>query len=63
MSQSDILHKYLRMPKSNDGLARNEHAFYKSVWPKMEELRKKDRVISVFERMQFGKEIPIWQLK
>lgn len=63
MSQSDILRRYLDIPKSSDGFPRNESTFYKEIWPMMDELRKKDRSLQTFDRVQFGKEIPVWQLK
>jgi hypothetical protein len=58
-----MLRRYLGLGKSNDGLKRDEQTFYKQVWPMMEQLRKQDKNIQTFERMQYGKEIPIWQLK
>jgi hypothetical protein len=63
ISQSDILMKYLQLQKRDDGLARTEDTFYKKVWPQMEEQRKRDKTIQTFERMHFGKEVPVWQLK
>lgn len=65
LSQSDILRVYLELPKTSphDTLKRNENTFYKEVWPMLEHMRKQDKGIQTFERLQFGKEIPIWQLK
>ncbi len=63
MSQSDILRTYLKMAKNeDDGLKRDEETFMKVVWPKLEGERKKDKSIKTYERMQFGKEVPVWTL-
>jgi hypothetical protein len=48
------------MPKEDDGLKRDEEAFYTVVWPKLETERKNDKSIKTYERMQFGKEVPVW---
>ena len=70
-SQSDILRTYLKFQKSgdastsgkqDDGLKRDEETFFKVVWPKLEAERKKDKSIKTYERIQFGKEIPVWSL-
>jgi len=60
LSQSDILRTYLKMPKEDDGLKRDEETFYTVVWPKLETERKNDKSIKTYERMQFGKEVPVW---
>ena len=44
-------------------MRRDENTFYKIVWPQLENIRKKDKTIQTFDRLQFGKETPIWQLK
>lgn len=64
ISQSDILRTYLKMPKASedDGLKRDEETFMKTVWPKLEGERKRDKSIKTYERMQFGKEVPVWTL-
>jgi hypothetical protein len=51
------------MNKGTDGLKRDETTFFKAVWPKLEEERKRDRSVQTYERMQFGKEVPVWTLK
>lgn len=53
----------MALEKTGDGLKRDERTFYKEVWPSLEDLRKRDKSIQTFERMQYGKEIPVWQLK
>ena len=63
MSQSDIMHHYVNLPKANDGLRRDEATFYKQVWPVLDNLRKNDKDISKFERMHYGKEIPVWRIE
>ncbi len=61
LSQSDILRTYLKLPKdSKDGLKRDEETFYKTVWPRLEQERKKDKQVKSFERTMFGKEVPVW---
>jgi hypothetical protein len=64
ISQSDILRTYLKMSKSSedDRLKRDEETFMKTVWPKLEGERKRDKSIKTYERMQFGKEVPVWTL-
>jgi len=57
------LRRYLQTPKATDQLKRDEATFYRQVWPILEQLRKKERNIQTYDRMQFGKEVPIWQLK
>ena len=63
LSQSDIYRMYAKMPKDNDGLSRDESTFYAKVWPLMEQERKRDKQIQAFERMQLGREVPVWTLK
>lgn len=63
LSQSEILRRYMALEKTGDGLKRDERTFYKEVWPSLEDLRKREKTIQTFERMQYGKEIPVWQLK
>ncbi|CDW83383.1 UNKNOWN [Stylonychia lemnae] len=63
ISQTDILQKYLQLEKKDDGLSRNENTFNSRVWPELERLRKQDKQLQVYERMQFGKFVPVWQLK
>ena len=61
LSQSDILRIYLRLPRDpKDGLKRDEETFYKHLWPRLEQERVRDRSIKKYERMQFGREIPVW---
>jgi hypothetical protein len=61
LSQADILRLYLRMPKDvKDGLKRDEETFYKQLWPRLEGERVRDRSIKRYERMQFGREVPVW---
>jgi hypothetical protein len=57
------LRNYLKMGRENDGLRRDEDTFYRHVWPKLEEERRRDRSIQTYERMQFGREVPVWTLK
>ena len=55
------MRSYLRLPKDKkDGLKRDEETFYKLVWPRLEGERKREKSIKSFERMQFGKEVPVW---
>jgi len=63
LSQTDILRRYISTPRGKDKLKRDENSFYKKVWPMLEQLRKKDKTIQSFDKIQFGREIPIWQLK
>lgn len=61
LSQADILRMYLRMPKdTKDGLKRDEETFYRLLWPRLESERVRDRSIKKYERMQFGREVPVW---
>lgn len=53
----------MRLPKENDGLKRDEITFYSQIWPKLEQERKRDKSVQSYEKMQFGKEIPMWTLK
>jgi len=36
LSESDMLRKYLALPKNKDGLPRDELSFRESVWPLLE---------------------------
>ncbi len=63
ISQSDMMHRYLRMDKADDLLKRDEATFYSKVWPELENMRKRDKKIQTFERLTFGQYIPVWQLK
>lgn len=61
LSQTDILRLYLRLPKdTKDGLKRDEETFYKTLWPRLESERVRDRSVKKYERMQFGREVPVW---
>ena len=51
-----------KQSKENDGLKRDEETFYKTVWPRLEAERKRDKSVKSYERMQFGREIPVWTL-
>jgi len=62
ISQTDVLRAYLRLEKNDDGLRRDEETFFKIVWPRLEQERKRDKAIKSYERMSFGKEIPVWTL-
>ena len=44
-------------------LKKDEGTFYRQIWPLLQDLRKRDKGINSFEKIQFGKEIAIWQLK
>eukprot|EP00347_Sterkiella_histriomuscorum_P007620 403348215 len=63
LSQTDILQRYLQIEKQGDKLSRNENTFNNTVWPELEKKRKGDKQLQVYERLQFGKYIPVWQLK
>jgi len=58
-----MLRKYIYWPKNQDGLRRNENNFFKYIWPLLEGKQKKDRSIITFERSQYGRNIPVWQLR
>ncbi len=62
ITQSDILRAYLKLQKGTDTLKRDEETFFKNVWPRLENERKRDKAIKTYERMQFGKEVPVWTL-
>ena len=64
LSQSDILRSYLKLGReeAKDDMKRDEETFFKVVWPKLEDQRKRDKGIKSFERMQFGREVPVWTL-
>ena len=44
-------------------IQKDEEEFFFKVWPKLEELRIKDRVITMHEKMIYGRVVPIWNLK
>jgi hypothetical protein len=63
LSQTDMLRTYLKFPRQDyDALKRDEETFFKIVWPRLEAERKRDKAIKSYERMQFGKEVPVWTL-
>lgn len=65
ISQKEIFRMYLTMASSEligSKLQRDEEEFFFKVWPLLEELRIKDRVITMHERMIFGRIVPVWNL-
>lgn len=51
------------MEKADDALPRNEATFNQKIWPELEKMRKRDKQLTSYERMQFGKYVTVWQLK
>lgn len=64
MSDKTILMKYLQLPKGGkDGLARNADTFYKHVMPNIEQIFKKDRSMTMIQKLEFGQVVNVWQLR
>lgn len=65
MSETDILRKYLKMPKQSksDNVGRNQEQFYKQVWPILEQQRRKDSELAKIDKIQFGRNVQVWELR
>ena len=63
LSKTDIMRKYLSVPRINDQLKRDEQTFRSTVWPMIESARKADKKVIEVEKVQFGRSVNLWQMK
>ena len=46
-----------------DGLKRDTSTFNTYVWPVLERIRKRDKSLTTYDKMQNGKSVSYWQLR
>lgn len=65
LTESDILQKFLSDSSvKSDDLRRDEYTFRQTVWPKLEDMRKKDKQkILANEKLEYGRSVKVWKLK